>query len=135
MFGDHQPADYAVSAVNQTDTSTLEGAQQQYKVPYVLWANYDIPEKEDDVTSANYLALRVLEAAGIEKTAYQSFLTELEKSVPVITSNMTIDEKGVFHPRNDASMAQLLKPYSILQYNDLVDDDHRIDAFFKNKDN
>ncbi len=135
MFGDHQPADYAVSAVNQTDTSTLEGAQQQYKVPYVLWANYDIPEKEDDVTSANYLALRVLEAAGIKKTAYQSFLTELEKSVPVITSNMTIDEKGVFHPRNDASMDQLLKPYSILQYNDLVDDDHRIETFFENKVN
>ncbi len=132
MFGDHQPADYAVSAVNQTDTSTLEGAQQQYKVPYILWANYDIEEKEGDVTSANYLALRVLEAAGIEKTGYQSFLSDLQKSVPVITSNMTIDNEGTFHPRNDAAMAQILEPYSILQYNDLVDDEHRIETFFEN---
>ena len=132
MFGDHQPADYAVSAVNQTDTSTLEGAQQQYKVPYILWANYDIEEKEGDVTSANYLALRVLEAAGIEKTGYQSFLTELQEAVPVITSNMTIDSEGTFHPRNDEAMDQILAPYSILQYNDLVDNEHRIETFFEN---
>ncbi len=132
MFGDHQPADYAVSAVNQTDTSTLEGQQQQYKVPYILWANYDIQEKDGDVTSANYLPLRVLEAAGLPFTGYQRFLYDLQRDVPVITSNMTIDGKGVYHERDDSEMDQVLKPYSYLQYNDIVDNSHRLESFFEN---
>ncbi len=132
MFGDHQPADYAVSAVNQTDTSTLEGAQQQYKVPYFLWTNYDIPEKDGDVTSANYLGLRMLEAAGLPFTGYQRFLDAMQQSVPVITSNMSIDSAGIYHERDDAAMDEILKPYSILQYNDLVDESHRLQAFFEN---
>jgi phosphoglycerol transferase MdoB-like AlkP superfamily enzyme len=49
MFGDHQPNDYVVEpmyAMKGKSTSSLEGADhfERYKVPVIMWANYDIPE-------------------------------------------------------------------------------------------
>ena len=32
----------------------------KYKVPYVIWSNFDIEEQTDGETSANYLAMDVL---------------------------------------------------------------------------
>ena len=62
MFGDHQPADYVVDAVEDIKENDLQNQQLRYKVPYVMWANYDIQESTDDVTSANYLGVKLMEA-------------------------------------------------------------------------
>ena len=78
FFGDHQPSDSVVRPIlraNGTDNPEL-----RYRVPYVIWANYDIKEETDADTDVSFLAAKMLEKASIPTTAYQNFLLELEKN-------------------------------------------------------
>ena len=50
----------------------------RYKVPYVVWANYDIEEATEKDMDISFLAANVLKTAGMETTAYQNFLLELQ---------------------------------------------------------
>ncbi len=130
MFGDHQPADYVVRSIQQISEDTLEGQQQRYLVPYVMWANYDIEESEGDITSPNYMAIPLLEEAGIPLTGYQQYLKQLSEEIPVITGNMAMDSEGNFYERRDEALVGVLNDYSLLQYNDLADTKNRLDHFF-----
>lgn len=60
MFGDHQPplSNEFYSNIFGTDIAkfTPEQTATWYSTPYVIWANYDIEEKEDFNMSANYLS-------------------------------------------------------------------------------
>ncbi|MCC8168244.1 MAG: LTA synthase family protein [Clostridiales bacterium] len=91
FFGDHQPSDsvvYKILSQNgmvYNDLSTEE-EQLRYVVPYVIWANYDIEESSGGETSANYLAAEVLQTAGVELSAYQSYLLELKEEYPIISA-------------------------------------------------
>ena len=130
MFGDHQPADYVVRSIQTVSEDTLEGQQQRYLVPYVLWANYDIEEDCPQITSPNYLGLQLLKTAGIPLTGYQKFLEKLSAQIPVITGNAAIDRDGHFYERQDEALLKILNEYAILQYNNLGDVKNRLDHFF-----
>ena len=130
MFGDHQPADYVVRSIQKISEDTLEGQQQRYIVPYIMWANYDIEEAQGNVTSPNYLAIPLLEEAGIPLTRYQMFLKQLSRQIPVITQNTAVDSEGKFYERHDKALQSVLFEYSLLQYNNLADTRHRLEHFF-----
>ena len=130
MFGDHQPADYVVRSIQQISEDSLEGQQQRYLVPYVMWANYDIEEREGSISSPNYMAIPLLEEAGIPLTGYQKFLKQLSEKIPVITQNAAMDSEGKFYERHDPALESVLFEYSLLQYNDLADTKHRLEHFF-----
>ena len=60
FFGDHQPTDAVVEPIwnlegKSSSDLTEEENQLRYKVPYVIWANYDIDEAVNQESSANYL--------------------------------------------------------------------------------
>lgn len=133
MFGDHQPnvetcfleelygKDY--------DELTEEELALRYQTPFVLWANYDIEEAENVDISANYLSTLLMDAAGLEKTPYQKFLSSLRESVPVLTANFCIDAEGNFYSGNDfEKLEDVLKNYEIIQYNHLFDEKNRDDS-------
>jgi phosphoglycerol transferase MdoB-like AlkP superfamily enzyme len=83
FFGDHQPS----SAVTGYITGTTDSEDvSRYKVPYLIWANYDIEEKTDFDTSLNFLAAQTLAAAGVPTDSYQNFLLELSEKYPVISA-------------------------------------------------
>ena len=130
MFGDHQPADYVVRCIQQISEDSLEGQQKRYMVPYVMWANYDIEESNGDITSPNYLAISLLEQAGIPLTGYQQYLKQLSEKIPVITQNAAMDNEGIFYERHSDKLKSVLDEYSILQYNNLADTKHRLEHFF-----
>lgn len=63
FFGDHQPTNSVVEPVwklngKRNATLTEEELSRRYKVPFIIWANYDIEETTGVETSANYLAFR-----------------------------------------------------------------------------
>ena len=124
MFGDHQPMFEDESFYEQIYAQT-EGMDEidkifnQYKTPFIIWANYDIPEQDDIDISANYLGALLLETAGIPENSYFNFLTEQMKDYPVITVNGYKDSKGnVSQWSGDGT--ELLN-YRILQYYELFD--------------
>lgn len=131
MFGDHQPSDYVVEAVDGRTSDDLENQQKQYMVPYILWANYDIEEAEGDITSANYLGTKLLQTAGLPLTDFQYYLTQLQQELPVITANVAVDSSGTFYERGSEELEDTLEDYSLMQYNDLKDTENRVDELFK----
>ena len=134
MFGDHQPADIIASPVlalnGKTNDTSLENQQNRYIVPFVIWANYDIEEKEIDRMSVNYLSTLLMDVAGLEKNGYQNFLSELYEKVPVITGNVYIDSEGNYYNTQDNPYAAELEQYQALQYYHLFDKDKSLTDFF-----
>ena len=117
FFGDHQPNDTVAEPIlrlNGKSCRTLseEDTYLRYQVPYFIWANYEIEEKTNADTSANYLAGSVLEAAGIRLPAYRKFLSECSESFPVISA------AGITQADGDG---QDLTDYKKLQYYQLFD--------------
>ncbi len=118
FFGDHQPNDTVAEPIlrlNGMSYRTLSEEQMRlrYQVPYLIWANFPLKGNTQNVdTSANYLGAKVLEAAGIKLPAYQSFLSELSESCPLITA-----------VRQDGSVeeADKIENYKKLQYYQLFD--------------
>ncbi len=105
MFGDHQPSfetEFDRYLFGKTkEEMTSEERMQRYVVPFYLWANFDIEEKDGIWTSMNYLSLFVLEEAGIPLTAYQCYLKELQGEYPVISCSGIIDSQGNRYPQNE----------------------------------
>lgn len=76
FFGDHQPALYDgfYDEINAKADQSIY--KNKYVVPFVIWANYDIPEEEMNNISANYLSSYLLKTAELDMTPYQKFLLE-----------------------------------------------------------
>lgn len=132
MFGDHQPSEYVTNTILRalgedtgTRNDTVEKLARGYEVPFLLWANYDIEEKEVEAISANYLGTLLMETADIPLTGYQSYLKKLSETYPVVTANFCMDAGGNF------SQEQTLNEYAVLQYNNLVDRKNRLEEFFE----
>ena len=68
MFGDHQPSmDEGVSEFMDRKLEERDGeldSQRRYYASFILWANFDIQEMSDVVTSPGFLRPLLLEAAG-----------------------------------------------------------------------
>ncbi|MGM9612255.1 MAG: LTA synthase family protein [Butyricicoccus sp.] len=138
FFGDHQPPlgndFYEALAGKPLDSRTTEEVFRQYTTPFFIWANYDIPEAENVVTTSWGLHLLTAEAANLPLTGYQRFLKQVAKQVPVITPVGYITADGRYS--SDAGEAltpaekALVQQYRILSYNNLFSGDSRADGFF-----
>ena len=131
FFGDHQPTTYVSNPIVrsnglQPDSLTLEENLLKYKVPYVIWSNFEMPG-EDQETSLNYLAIDVLENCNLPLPQYQNYLKSLREDYPVITAQQTRDAEGVLCQDDGKSQeeqekdAEALLPYQSLQYYLLFD--------------
>ena len=136
FFGDHQP-DLEESFYNRllhTDIQKLEGEdlEQLYKVPFLIWANYDIPEQTVERTSNNYLSTYLAEITGIKKTGYLNFLTKLREEIPAINAIGYWDKNGKFYEIDDKKSPyyDLIHQYNLLEYNDLFGKDDQQKDFF-----
>lgn len=91
FFGDHQPTTYVSNPIvraNGQDPNALTEEENllKYKVPYVIWSNFDIEEESGGETSANYLMIDLLEDAGLPLPALQQELASLREDYPVISA-------------------------------------------------
>lgn len=124
FFGDHQTTNSVIEPIlklNGKSSSTLTEEEQadRYKVPFFIWANFDIEEETDVETSANYLAARTLEAAGVPLDGYFTWLSGFSETVPVISANHVTLADGTFTNADDQS--ELLSDYKGYQYYRLFD--------------
>lgn len=135
MFGDHQPqvagSFYSKMLGSSPDLATQ---QDKYKVPFLIWANYDIEEKDGIETSLNYISTLLCETANLPLTGYQQFLSELNETVPALNANGYMDRDGKWHERISTMSEEeqkALNEYQMLQYNELFESrDERLEDFF-----
>lgn len=136
MFGDHQPsieqAFYEELYGKSLSELTLEEEQKMYTTPFLIWANYDIEEKTVDDISLNYLSTLLLQTTGLPMTDYQQYLTELHKTLPVITTVGYMDKDGTWYRSDDgdAPYHSLIEDYRKVQYNNLLDKQNRVDSLY-----
>ena len=126
MFGDHQPGENVTAPLYGHANITYppvsyERQQDKYIVPFIMWANYDIEEKDGVMTSPNYLSILLCETAGLKLTPYQKYLAELQKEYPVITANFFIDAAGEFHTQAEMESVDALVDYQRIAYNQIID--------------
>ena len=127
FFGDHQPplknAFYEKLYGKPLSERDTQEVLQQYAVPFFIWANYDIEERQDVVLSPNYLGVLTAQMAGLPLTGYMAFLSELYETLPVITpvGFLTADGQALTRKELNEEQQARLREYEILNYCGMVD--------------
>ena len=127
FFGDHQPpltnAFYEELYGKKLSERNTEEVMRQYAVPFFIWANYDIEERQDVVISPNYLGVLTAQVAGLPMTGYMNFLAQMYQELPAITPVGFVTADGQFLEREelDESQQAWLQTYEILNYCGMVD--------------
>lgn len=123
MFGDHFPSVenlfYEELLGKNESEWKLDDIQKRFGVPYILWANYEIPETDNLVISNNYLENMLLKQAGLKLPLYNQYIEELSKTIPAMNVNGYMDKDGEWHyygSDEPDNVKELLKNYQILQY-------------------
>lgn len=134
FFGDHQPGieDEFYEFLYEKDLSelSLEEKMEQYATPFFIWSNEEIPEKQIEKISLNYLSALMLDTMELPLTDYQYFLlNELYTEYPVVTGVGIIDKYGEVSER-DMLDSELLLTYDQLIYNHVMDEDHTLKEIF-----
>lgn len=134
LFGDHQPVAYSelhdlLDA--QGKLSEAEALQRKYMVPFILWSNYDLPDEKLSETSANYLSTYLLKTAGLKGTAYNQYLYDLSKKIPVINALFYKDQNNKFHSYSQTSIySNLISEYRCVGYNNALDNKNRLKKYY-----
>lgn len=128
MFGDHQPSlnENVLKALEPEmyeEGASLEEREKKYTVPYIMWANFDLPEEPEapEYISPGYLRSFLLENAGAEESAYDRFVSHVRESYPAINILGYRDAEGNMHDLQDAWNEELLSDYRKIAYYNLFD--------------
>ena len=134
FFGDHQPTSYVSNPILRNngvnpDGLTTEENMLKYKVPYVIWSNFDIEEKQNQETSLNYLSIDLLHQCKLPLPFYLSSLEEIREEYPIVSAMGVVDSNGRLLEMEDCGEA--LNQYRRMQYYLLFDYDrnHREKVF------
>lgn len=135
MFGDHQPSveqEFLDKAYGVTqDQMSMEQYMGKYFVPFVIWANYPLPEEGPEITSLNFLGQYLLRYAGIESTAYGNYLWQLQGQLPALTFVGYVDQYGQAYSHLETNdYTALIQDYQCVQYNNLFGGGQRQSALF-----
>ena len=140
MFGDHQPSIETkfiaeILGVDDLAKITIQQEQSRHTTPFIIWANYDIEEKQIDKLSVNYLSSYLLDIAGVKLTKYNKYLLNLSKTLPVIDTVGYIDKDNNYYKWSDTSVYNgILKEYEKIQYNNIFDyENNDTETFFINE--
>jgi phosphoglycerol transferase MdoB-like AlkP superfamily enzyme len=129
MFGDHQPVVY--SNFHDAIAGQPDAIEKKYQVPFIMWANYDLPKDDVDMISANYLSSYLLKTAGLKGTKYNDYLMEMYQQVPVINALFYIDKDGQLHHFSDATeYKDLITEYKYIGYNDAFDKKNKLNQYY-----
>lgn len=115
MFGDHFPAIeqkfYEELKNKPLYQWSFEESLTRYIVPFVIWANYDIEEQKDVVTSVNYLQNYLLEVANIPKNGLNVFLDKQQEKIKAINAvgHHTENENWIPNEENPDLLSQYKK--------------------------
>ena len=129
LFGDHQPIAYSAFYDKMKDQDQIN--LLKYKVPFVLWANYDIEEDTVDKMSANFLSSYLLKTAGLKGTAYNDYLLSLYEKLPVINAWFYITPDNQLHGYSEITeYSDLIKEYKYIGYNAALDKQEKLQQYF-----
>lgn len=135
FFGDHQPAldEQFFTEISDVDFDTPEERLRRYTVPFFIWGNYDIQERDAGMISINYLMNEVYQTAGIKMPLYQQFLSEIRKTIPYMNkyAYYSLDKQAFIHlDEASGEEKEMLDLYWNVEYNNMFDHKNRNEEMF-----
>lgn len=114
MYGDHYPGDGLYD--NLADETLIVHA-----TPFVMAANFDLPQQNYGYFSPNYMSLWILQQLGYPLTPFYNLLMRLNQEVPVLTQPLQIDSNGSQYTNLHSKKAtwqksQVYHDYEMLEY-------------------
>lgn len=129
LFGDHQPVAY--SSLYDIMVPEKKSEHLKYKVPFLIWANYDIEEADVRAMSVNYLSSYLLKFAGLKTTTYNNYLLQLYKELPVINSLFYINKNYVLYSlAANTPYKGIINDYKYIGYNNALDKRNKLDKYY-----
>lgn len=118
MFGDHMPnletGFYEELYGKPLSGISYEEALNRYKIPFIIWANYNIEEETGLLSSPCFLSNKMMEVAQLPKSRVQLYLDELQQNVIQINPAVYTDPSGVHHMHSE--LPEQLGEYYDMQY-------------------
>ncbi len=134
LFGDHQPIAYSQIhdfLEREEELSQEDALRRKYLVPFVLWANYEIPEDTISDMSVNYLSSFLIERAGLVGSAYNKYLMDMYEEIPVITALYYMDKnRALYKYSEDSMISQRIKEYQYIGYNNALDEVDKLRRYY-----
>lgn len=134
MFGDHQPGVedeffdeiYGVPSIDVPAGERL----MWYETPFVIWTNYEQPNRDMGRLGAVFLSSHVLKLANLELTPFNRFLLEMSEKIPVVHPIGCYEKDGTFYSWEEARSEtcpyqQLIEDYECLVYNHSLERESR----------
>jgi len=139
FFGDHLPflgKDYLAykeaGFIHSSKQWTLEDHRLMKSVPALIWTNYEHEKLNIDTISTSFLALYVLEVAGINPPKFYKFIRHFSENFPGYISNVVIDSTGLLYKDLPKKYIDLEEMYRILEYDILFGNQYSKKYLFEN---
>jgi len=124
VLGDHLPplSDKALGGffARLSGLSETERQRMLHRVPLLVWANFDLPRAEGDV-STNAIGPYALERMGMLPPGFLSVVAEVRRRLPVLSSYaQTADGRTWRHDTLPAELRAVVDDYRLLQHDLLL---------------
>ncbi|BCA33834.1 sulfatase-like hydrolase/transferase [Bacillus thuringiensis] len=136
FFGDHLPSlgtnksfykENGYITNEKTPSERLAMAQ----TPLLMYANFDMPNDNLGLVSPIYFSNLIFDYAGLNKSLFYQFLSELYKEIPVLRDELKVDKNGEVINDLTKKQKEMLEQYKMLQYDLLVGNQYSTDILFK----
>ena len=103
----------------------MEQYMGKFRVPFLIWANYPLPDDGPEVTSLNFLGQYVLRYAGIEPDGYGAYLWEFQKELLAMTFVGYMDREGNAYSHLETNgFSERIEEYRGVQYERVFGDSY-----------
>ncbi|PGU57321.1 LTA synthase family protein [Bacillus cereus] len=136
FFGDHLPSlgtnksfykENGYITNEKTPSERLAMAQ----TPLLMYANFDMPNDNLGLVSPIHFSNLIFDYAGLNKSLFYQFLSELYKEIPVLRDELKVDKNGEVINDLTKKQKEMLGQYKMLQYDLLVGNQYSTDILFK----
>ncbi|MGN4770353.1 LTA synthase family protein [Bacillus thuringiensis] len=136
FFGDHLPSlgtnksfykENGYITNEKTPSERLAMAQ----TPLLMYANFDMPNDNLGLVSPIHFSNLIFDYAGLNKSSFYQFLSELYKEIPVLRDELKVDKNGEVINDLTKKQKEMLEQYKMLQYDLLVGNQYSKDILFK----
>ncbi|AMR04899.1 TPA: LTA synthase family protein [Bacillus thuringiensis] len=136
FFGDHLPSLGTNKSFYKengyiTNEKTPSERLAMAETPLLMYANFDMPNDNLGLVSPIHFSNLIFDYAGLNKSSFYQFLSELYKEIPVLRDELKVDKNGEVINDLTKKQKEMLEQYKMLQYDLLVGNQYSKDILFK----
>ncbi|WP_129111112.1 LTA synthase family protein [Bacillus toyonensis] len=136
FFGDHLPVLGTNKAIYKEagyieNEETVNERLAMAETPLLMYANFDILNDNLGLVSPIYFSNLVFDYAGLNKSPFYQFLSELHEEIPVLRDELKVDKNGEEMKDLTKKQKEMLEQYKMIQYDLLAGKQYSKDILFK----